>query len=260
MAGVSSQDTNILRPFGNLPNQTASLFAQSQLDPLLRGLGLGGGAGFQRFENQLANAQGPLAGFLRQAQGFAPSVFPGFENAGQQVLAQGEPAYQQAQAQINQSLGAANQGLGYAQQFAQSAFSPVSSQPLFEEASSRLLDTLRPGLAARGLASSGAGQQAETDATRDLSFQVMQNQAAQQQAAVPLLGGAAQVGPGLAQQGLGNVGQLGQILSAPAQYGLQGLGSLLQLLSGGQQGALGLTQATAPQLGSSGKGVHTILS
>ena len=141
----------------------------------------------------------------------------------------------------------------------------MAQQPLFQEASRNLLNTIRPGLAARGLEGGGEGQRAETDATRDLAFNFAQQQAAQQQAAVPLLGGAAQQGAQLsaagipiAGQGMEAVGQVANLLEQ--QYGipLQAVQSIMQLLTSPQQSAQGLISATAPIGLPSSKGLNIL--
>ena len=259
--GGSQTGVREQQPYGGLPYQLAGEIGGAQLNPLIRGLGFGGGQRFGRFEQQLAGAQGPLADLIRGIQGYAGTVTPEATAAGNQVSAQGSAAYQQAQAQIQQALGAlpqyqeaANQGLGYAQDFARSAFDPTTSQPLYLEASRQLLDTIRPGLAARGIASAGAGQQAETDASRQLADQFAQRQQAMQQAAIPQLqqaaGGAqqlSQAGVPLAQQGMQDVQQLGQFLEARYGIPMQASAALMNLLTGGQQGGLALLGATGPQ-------------
>lgn len=46
----------------------------------------------------------------------------------------------------------------------------VSDEALWENMSERLLESIRPGFAARGLLTSGVGQEAETDALQDLAI------------------------------------------------------------------------------------------
>jgi hypothetical protein len=260
MPHVSQSDTSLANPYGGISQRLAGQEA-NQLGPLLQGFGVGfQGPKEQRFENRLQNAQGPLADLIRQVQAFAPGVYGESQQIGQQTAARGEASYEALTNQINSALGAlpqyqaaGQQGLGYAQQYAKEAFSPTHDQPLYQEASRRLLDSIRPGLAARGLEGGGAGQRAETDATRDLAFNFAQNQAGREAQVPGMLGQAAQTGAGLSQagipvanQGMEAVGQVAQLLQQ--QYGIpmQAIGSLLQMFTSPQQGAQGLVGATGP--------------
>lgn len=271
MAGVSGSQTSLAYPYGRISQQLAGA-EQRQLQPLLTAFGLGMGPNYGRFEQRLQNAQGPLADLARFVQGFEPGIAGQAQQIGQETAARGEASYETLTNQINQSLAAlpqyqagAQQGLNYAEQFARQAYSPVAQQPLYQEASRNLLNTIRPGLAARGLEGGGAGQRAETEATRDLAFNFAQQQA-QQEAAVPgMLGGAAQQGAQLsqagipvAQQGMQGVGEVANLLQQ--QYGipLQAIGSIMQLLTSPQQGAQGLVQATAPIGLPSSKGLNVL--
>jgi hypothetical protein len=271
MAGVQGSSTSLSYPYGTISKQLAGR-EQQQLGPLLRAFGLGMDPGYGRFESRLQGAQGPLGDLARFVQQFTGSVPGEAQQIGQQTAARGEASYETLTNQINQSLAAlpqyqaaGQQGLDYAQQYAKQAFSPVAQQPLFQEASRNLLNSIRPGLAARGLAGGGEGQRAETDATRDLAFNFAQQQM-QQEAQVPgLLGGAAQQGAQLSQagipvagQGMQAVGEVANLLEQ--QYGipLQAIGGIMQLLTSPQQGAQGLISATAPIGLPSSKGLNVL--
>jgi hypothetical protein len=259
MPHVSTQDTTLASPYGQLPQNLA--YAESnQLKPLLQAFGLGMGPRFGQFEQRLQGAQGPLGDLARFVQGFTGGVPGQAQQIGQQTAARGEASYETLTNQINQSLAAlpqyqaaGQQGLDYAQQYAKQAFSPVAQQPLFQEASRNLLNSIRPGLAARGLEGGGTGQRAETDATRDLAFNFAQQQM-QQEAGVPaLLGGAAQQGAQLATAGIPVAGQGMQAVGDVAnllqqQYGipLQAIGGIMQLLTSPQQGVQGLLGQVQP--------------
>src|SRR5437762_9110472 len=110
MANVSSSNLSLAGAFGGIPQQLARYLTGSQLGPLLRGLGFGGGRHAGQFEKQLANATGPLAEFIRQVRGFSPSVIPQAQEVGNVAANAGQQSYQSLMGQINNSLGAANQG------------------------------------------------------------------------------------------------------------------------------------------------------
>lgn len=258
-AGWSTSGTSLASPFGGLPQQLAGRSAR-QLEPVLQGFGLGAGPRYDRFQQRLAGAQGPLADYIRQGEQFFPGVFGQAQQTGQEVSARGSAAYEQLQNQINQSLAAlpqfqagATQGLGYAEQYAKQAFDPTRDQPLYQEASRRLLDTIRPGLAARGLEGGGAGGRAESEATRDLAFNFAQQQRADQAQAIPQLQQAATTGAQLSQagipvagQGLDAVSQLGQFLEASYGIPMQALQGVFGALTGAQQPAQNLAGITSP--------------
>jgi hypothetical protein len=131
----------------------------------------------------------------------------------------------------------AGRGLELAQRYAEQAASPISGEDLYQAATRRVLQQVRPGLAARGLEAGGAGAQAETDVQRDLAMQFAARQAGQRQQTLQGLQGAAQGLGGLQSQALQNVGQAAQ-----------GLGGLQQAALGGvQQGVQGLQGAVGAQ-------------
>ncbi len=177
---------------------------------------------------------------------------------GREVSARGSAAFEQLQSQIQQALGADTQGLQYAQRFATEAFSPTADQPLFQESSRRLLDSIRPGLAARGIEGGGAGARAESDATRDLAFQFAQGQQGREAAAIPLLQQAGQAGIAPAQEGVQGVGALSQLLQQQFGIPMQVTGQLLSLLTAGQSGTQNLISSTGPIGLPSSKGLNVL--
>jgi len=142
----------------------------------------------------------------------------------------------------------AEQAVNLAQRYAQQAASPIANEDLYQMAARRALQTVRPGLAGRGLEAGGAGAQAEADTTRDLAYQFAQNQAAQRQATLQGLTGASQGLGGLQSQAQQNVGAASSNLGNLQQQGLQGLQGASQGVqqAAAAQGALG--QSMIPYL------------
>lgn len=263
----SGSDSVIERLFGNLPYGLAHGQAGQFAHPLSQGFGFNPSA---RFERQLGTAGGPLADVIRFVQGISPNVGQEAQQLGAETAARGSAAYQTLTSQIDNYLQAlpgyqqqANLGATDATRAVQDAFGPVTESALYGQASRQLLDSVRPGEAARGIESTGAAQGAEQAGLRDLTFQFAQNQAAQQQQALQGLQGATGFASGLAGSGIqaGNAlmqgaGQAQDLESQRFQLPLQAIGSLLQMLTGGQQLGQQLLGQTAPQLGttsSSGK-------
>lgn len=249
LAGQAS-GTQLGHPFGALPNQLAGSLQQTEIGPLLHYLGFGpqaGSAAAGRQASQLAGATGPLASLINQIRGFAPGVEGQAQTVGSNVAARGSQAFTSLTDQINQGLQANTANLGYARAYEKQAFDPTSDTPLFQEASQRLLDQIRPGLAARGIESAGAGQAAETSAIRDLTLGFDQQKQQNQLAALSAVPAAASAGPGLAAGGLSAVPQYGATQEAAYQQPLQALSSILNLLTAGQQPGLALAGLTAPQ-------------
>jgi hypothetical protein len=267
--GKTQSQTGVHSPFGGLPVGLASELRGAQLDPLIRGLGLGGDTRAQRgFEQRLSGATGPLADFIRGVRGFAPGVIGQSQGIGNQVAGQSQLDYNTLRSQIDQSLGAlpnfqaaANQGLDFARQSAVDAYSPVRQQALFQQTSRNVLDPLRQSQAARGLESQGGAQQQEQNVLQNLGLSFAQNQLGQQQQALQGLQSAGQNALGTSQAGIGIAGQYAPALQnlqsgLSQQYlaPLQASGGLASLLSGGISPGIQLTGATSPQLGTSSKG------
>lgn len=206
---------------------------QGQIDNFLQQL-----PGFQDYVTQGANLTNQGAGLVNQAGGLV--------NQGAGLLGQAGSEIQQSFPALQQAAQTAGQGANYAQQFAQQAFDPTSQSPLYGAAATRLLNVLRPGEAARGMLTGGAGQQSEQDALQNLSFQFAQNQQGNQSQAIQNLLGA---GQGLTGAGLG-IAQGGQALGGiGSAYG--GLGGTL----GGLGGTLGQLGQGLGQLGQVGAGI-----
>jgi len=246
MGNRSDSTSQIFNPYGNLGTGVANQLQRGQFGPLNKYLGFDYNA---KDAAKLANANGPLADYIKQVQGFAPSVFGQAQNAGNQIAQQGQQSYDQLKNQVSQSLSNNTNYQNLANQNVQDAFSPLRQSSLFQQTANNVLDPLRASQAARGLESSGAAQAQEQNALQQLGLQFAQNQVGQQQSALQNANQISQAGPGIAQQGLQSIGQLGQYLSA--QFGIpeQALSGLLSLLQGGNQGGLQLGQITAPQLG-----------
>ena len=224
---------------------------------------------YQQAVNQgLAATQGAL-GSAQDLYGQAAAMLPGLQNVAgqgtqgaQQALsaAQGYmtgPQMQAAQAQLARAQGllqggaaetGAGQALNLAQRYAQQAASPIAQEDLYQMAARRALAQVRPGLAARGLEAGGAGAQAEAEVSRDLAYQFAQNQAAQRQATLQGLTGAAGGLGNIQSQAQQNVGAAASGLGNLQQQGLQGLQAASQ---GAQQAAAGqaaLGQTMIPYL------------
>jgi hypothetical protein len=229
----------------------------------------------QAYQRALAQAQGQMPQYqqagvegleaARQQLGGARSLYeqaaqqlPGLQAIGQQgvggaqralELAQqytGGPAITGAEAQLARARellggGAAEaggaRGLELARRYAEQAASPIGGEDLYQVAARRVLQQVRPGLAARGLEAGGAGAQAEQEMLRNLTFQFAQQRAGERQATLAGLGQAAQGLGGLQSQAQQNVGAAAQGLGGLQQAGLAGLG----------QAARGIQQAAAGQ-------------
>lgn len=263
---TSSGRSGMLWPMGSdtMGNKWGGLNRQFA-GPLGQGFGFGpttgrGSAQYARFQNQLGTAQGPMADFIRQGQGFLPTVQPGMQQIGTEIAGRARPAYEQLLAQIQQGqgmLGTAQQGLqgalgtaqgmnpytqqmiqqafapeaqqgvqggqqalNYAQQQAAQAFSPIQNQTLYQQALAQGTNAAQQGLAARGLSTGGAGAAAQEGLARQLATDFAGQQQAQQGAATQGLTGAASGLMGL-QQGL--QGLQGGALGAQGNLlGLQG--------------------------------------
>jgi hypothetical protein len=154
---TSSGSSNLMFPMGSqqYSRQWGRLQAQGA-NPMLMGFGFGptegrGSQQYQRFQNQLATAQGPMAEYIRQGQGFLPQMMPGLQRVGADVAGQSQAAFQNLLQGINQGqayLGQGAQGVQgamggvqglqgqaggltpYQQRITQQAFSPGMQQPL----------------------------------------------------------------------------------------------------------------------------------
>jgi hypothetical protein len=287
MAGVNSTTPSIQRPFGGLPNEVAGRMATAQLDPLITGFGLGPNTpAYRRFQARLGGSTGPLADLIKYVQGFEPGVTAQAEKIGADAAARGSATFTSLQGQIDDLLGklpgfeavaaegtrGAEAALGHAGDFARAAFDPTRDQPLYQESARRLLQTIRPGEAARGLEGSGAAQQAETDASRNLALDFARTQTGDQSTAIQNLLSASSGVQGAAgnqaQLAAGGIAPLEALMQAipglenlqaqKFQFPMQTVQQLLGLLTSGQAGGQGLLSATAPVVASESKGTKIL--
>jgi len=228
--------------------------------------------GMPQYQNAVNQGLAATQGALGQAQdlyGQAAAMLPGL----QQTAAQGTqgaqnalnlaqqyttgPQMQGAQAQLARAQGllqggaaetGAGQALDLAQRYAQQAASPIANEDLYQMAARRALAQVRPGLAARGLEAGGAGAQAEADVSRDLAYQFAQNQAAQRQATLQGLTGAASGLGNLQSQAQQNVGAAASGLGNLQAQGLQGLQGASQGVQQAAQNQAALGQSMIPYL------------
>jgi len=179
------------------------------------------------------------------------------------------PQMQAAQAQLARAQGllgggaaeaGGQQALDLAQRYAQQAASPIANEDLYQMAARRALQQVRPGLAARGLEAGGAGAQAEADVSRDLAYQFAQNQAAQRQATLQGLGGAATNLGNLQSQAQQNVGAAASGLGNLQAQGLQGLQGASQGVQQAAAGQAALGQTMLPYLQALQQGGQNIQS
>ena len=224
---------------------------------------------YQQGINQAFQADVGALGQAQDLYGQAAAMLPGLQQtaaqgtAGAQQalnLAQqytGGPQMQAAQAQLARAQGllqggaaetGAGQALDLAQRYAQQAASPIAQEDLYQMAARRALAQVRPGLAARGLEAGGAGAQAEADVSRNLAYQFAQNQAAQRQATLQGLTGAAGGLGNIQSQAQQNVGAAASGLGNLQQQGLQGLQGASQALQQAAAGQASLGQTMLPYL------------
>lgn len=290
MAGVNESGTDIRFPYGGEFSQgLVNNLRGSQIDPLLNFLGFGPPVGSRKFARQqqrLETGSGPLADAIRAIRGYAPSVVPDARAIGDRVASAGEASYAALQDEIARAMAAlpatreagarglslAGEGADLAQRYARRASSPIADEDLYQVATRRVMEQLRPSLAARGLESSGEGAQATTDATRDLALGFAENRRSDQRQSLDQLLAAATnlqsaagnnatlagAGVPLAQASMEAVGRLGQYLQQRFGIPMQATGALLNLLTAGQSPGLALTQATGPIGAPESKGVRVL--
>jgi len=226
-------------------------FQQQFGRPLLFGFGLGAGPRAERFQEQLQSGEfgGPLAPLIRQGQQFIPTLFPAAQRVGSDIAARAPAAFDQLRAQIQAGLQGTGQALEGAQQFASQALAPTRESAIFQRASNRLLEGIRPGLAGRGLLEQGEGQAAEEAALRDLSLDFVSREADLQTQALQNLLNASGAGAGLAQAELGALPAFGNLLLSGQTLPLQALMSALGISQFGAQPALDIASFLQPLLG-----------
>jgi len=235
-----------------------------------------------QYQQGVNQAFGADVGALQQAQnlyGQAAAQLPGLQNIAQQgtqgaqqalTAAQGYmtgPQMQAAQAQLARAQGllqggaaetGAGQALTLAQRYAQQAASPIANEDLYQMAARRALAQVRPGLAGRGLEAGGAGAQAEADVSRDLAYQFAQNQAAQRQATLQGLTGAAGGLGNIQSQAQQNVGAAAQGLGGLQQEALRGLQGASQGVQQAATGQAALGQTMIPYLQAIQQGAQNV--
>jgi hypothetical protein len=245
------------RQWGQLQQQGAR--------PMTMGFGFGptegrGSRQYEQFQNQLRTAQGPMADYIRQGQGFLPQMMPGLQRVGADVAGQSQAAFQNMLQGIQQGQGLlgqgtqglqsamagvqglpgqaaaltpyqqqitqqafspeAQQGLNLARQGATQAFNPLQNQTLYQQALQQAQGAAQQGAAARGLLGGGAGQAADEAIARQLATQFAGQQQAGQQAALATLGEQQAGLAGLQQQAL--QGAQGLLGTQAGLYGQQG--------------------------------------
>ena len=283
--GLQTSDPVTKSPFGNLPFAIAGGNRRGFSGPLAQGFGFGGNPEkYDRFQAQLATAEGPTAEFIRQGQQFLPSYLPQVQQMAAGIGQQGQAGFDALQGQVHQFLsqlpnfqalmGNANtglqQGVGYAQQAAEQAFSPIQSQALYQQAAGNALDPVRQAAAARGLLDSGAAQQSETNLLTDLATNFAQQQRADHLNATAGLTnaglGAAQgagaganlaaMGPQMQQLLYDALPQLFQSQQMATQLPFEALSQLGSFLQAQQNPSMALLQMVAPVVGNSSKGFN----
>ena len=256
--GMNESSMDIVHPYGQMPNRLAGRLAQQQLNPLLNYLGMGAQAGTPRYARQearLAGATGPLADWIRQFRAYAPGIPGQAQEIGNRIGQEGNAAYGQFQNVLGTSLADTGRSGELARNYMERAASPIADEDLYQVAQRRVLQQLRPGLAARGLeGNAGAAAQAETDALRNLTTDFAAQRRADQYTSLQPVQQNAALRTQLAGTGFDAVGQLAQTLMQQFGIPMQAFGQVLQMLMGGTQPTLALTQATAPQVGQTSSG------
>jgi hypothetical protein len=282
---MSKQTPTTVSPFGGLPFRIAGgrrggLYG-GYTNPLSQAFGFGGGPGWERFQRQLGGAEGPLASFIRQATpvteqympslaGLAPeiergarSAYGGYQSAIDQFMQQ-LPGFQ---ATAGEATGGGREALGLARRYAEEAFSPLQGRAMFQEASRRALAPAREAAAARGMLEGGQAQAGEQQLLSDLAFQALQNEQANQQAAISGLG---QAGSNLAQLATGQAGlaglgpqmagalfaaqpELAQMLQGARGLPLGAAQNLMGFLAGAQEPSMALLRMVLPTVATKGK-------
>lgn len=238
----------------------------------------------QNIGNETAKQGRADAGAQRGQVSSALAALPGYQQAANSGLAGAQDALGHANQLADFAFSPQSQAIQkQAQAATEDTFSPVRQSALFQQTAQNVLNPARQGEAARGLESAGAGQQQEEKILQQLGGQyaanqgalqgqAIQNQGALQGQQINATGAQSQAG-----QGVGNAAGLAQGLSAAGvplsqqysnitnnlaqtlaqQYNmpLQAAGSLISLLTAGLTPGIQGTAATAPQLGSSSKGL-----
>jgi len=144
--------------------------------------------------------------------------------------------------------GGASSALSLAQRYADRAASPIADEDLYQVATRRVLQQVRPGLAARGLEGGGGGAQMETDALRNMTFDFAQRRAAEQASTVQSLQSAAQGLSGIQQGAISGLGGATSNLGGLQQNALAGLGNAAGGLQTAARSSAELPQTLLPYL------------
>ncbi len=281
--GVGQQSQSgrpqVVSPFGQLPFRQAGGMMRQFTDPLSAFFGVepefGEGRRGQRQQERyeanirsVTEGDSPLAQYMRQAGGFLPQVFGQAQDVGSKIASMAPGLFNMLKGQIGQAMGTlpgiqaqAGRGATQAGRAVEQAFSPISSQALFQNALRGTLESTQAGAGARGLLDAGGAQAQEETLTRDLASQYAQNQFAQQQAALSgqqqALGsqaGLLQMGPELARAFAGALPGLQQAMMAGYQTPMDALSQVFQQIAAYQNPQLALLGLTAPQVGQVSKG------
>jgi hypothetical protein len=277
MSSSESKPT-VVSPFGNMPFNLAGQTKRGFATPLSQAFGLGDPQNkqWQKFQAALGRGQGPLASFIQQATPITQSFLPGQQDLSKQLMSGAQSAYGGYQNSIDQFMkqlpgfqqtaatatGGGEEALKYSQGYAREAFSPLTGRAMYQEASRRMLAPAREAAAARGMLEGGQAQAGEQGMLSDLAAQALQNEQANQQAAVSQLGGAAGtlgqlvggqagiagLGPQMQQQAMEAQQQQGRLLQAISQMPLQAAQQLMGFFQGAQAPSMALLSQVLPQI------------
>ena len=252
MAGAQQSQGKLLFPFGELGQHSARQFANQFQRPLTQGFGFDPS---EKFQQRLDQAEGPLASFIRDVQGFTPTAISGAQDVGTRIAGQAPGLFNAVQAQVNQFLnqlpgfqsqvqgnidtGQATIGeasdvtrnaIAGAQGRLDAAQGPGRSSALFQQIAQDLLGPLQQNAAARGFQNQGAAQAQEEDLLRQIAPQFALAQQQEIGDASAGLGALANTlaGQGATSAGLGLEGT--NLLAQLAGLGPEAAGGLLNLL------------------------------
>ena len=144
--------------------------------------------------------------------------------------------------------GGASSALSLAQKYADRAASPIADEDLYQVATRRVLQQVRPGLAARGLEGGGGGAQMETDALRNMTFDFAQRRAAEQAQTVQGLQSASSGLAGIQQGNISGLGGATSNLGGLQQGALAGLGNAATGVQNAARSSAELGQTVLPYL------------
>lgn len=269
-------------PFANLPFAVAGRQRKQFATPIARAFGFGGGG--EQFQERLQQGMergSPLAALLSSVREQVPGALGRSQEIGADIASRAPALFDSLQGQVDQFLqnlpnfqaaagravGGAEKARGLAEQRASDISAPGRSAALFQQFAGPALDLATQQAAGRGIAGTGAAQGEEEGLlqrmTRDFIAQqgqqqdvAAQNLAAISQGIAPLLGlqtGLGQAGIGAAEQGLGALPALGQLLSQEFNLPMSTAGNVLNMLQGAQNPAMQLLQLVSPTVGQESK-------